>query len=271
MKKNIYTILAVTFVVLIGAISSSQRTSSNKAREAVNTQAPATTQPKSQIKDSQEVASKVDLYTVVRVVDGDTVDVKIGDKVERLRLIGIDTPETVDPRKTVQCFGAEASNKAKTILTGKKVSLQADPTQDNRDKYGRLLRYVYLENGTNFNKMMITEGYAHEYTYYVPYQMQSEFKAAQKDAEQNRRGLWSPATCNGVTSSGQKVATPTSGGTNSAAPTPQGSSCNPNYTPCIPNSSTDLNCSDISIKVRVVGTDVYHLDRDGDGFGCDAN
>src|SRR3989338_322463 len=103
------------------------------------------------------------LYPVVKVIDGDTIDVKIGTKIERIRMVGMDTPEIVDPRKAVQCFGKEASNRTKLLLTGKSVALQSDPTQGERDKYGRLLRYVILD-GLNFNKRLIAEGYAHEYT-----------------------------------------------------------------------------------------------------------
>lgn len=140
------------------------------------------------------------LYPVTKVIDGDTIDVQIGKKVERIRMIGMDTPETVDPRKPVQCFGKEATNKAKTILTGKKVRLESDPISGERDKYGRLLRYVYLENGTSFEKLMISDGYAHEYTYNsIPYKYQADFKKAQKDAQTKKRGLWSPASCNGNT------------------------------------------------------------------------
>lgn len=136
-------------------------------------------------------------YSVSRVIDGDTIDVSIDGKVERLRLIGIDTPETVDPRKPVECFGVEASNKAKTLLIGKKVSLESDDSQGELDKYNRLLRYVFLEDGTNINLLMIKEGYAHEYTYNLPYKYQTEFKNAQKQAEANKAGLWSLNACNG--------------------------------------------------------------------------
>ncbi|MFA6273647.1 MAG: thermonuclease family protein [Candidatus Paceibacterota bacterium] len=135
-------------------------------------------------------------YSVVKVVDGDTIDVSINGKTERLRLIGINTPETVDPRKPVECFGVEASNKAKSLLSNKKVGLESDPSQGERDKYDRLLRYVYLEDGTNFNLLMIKEGYAYEYTYDLPYRYQTNFKEAQKYAQDNKLGLWGD-TCDG--------------------------------------------------------------------------
>jgi micrococcal nuclease len=135
------------------------------------------------------------LYSVLSIVDGDTIKVKDGDRSETIRLIGVDTPETVDPRKPVQCFGIEASNKVKALLTGKRVRLQSDPSQEDKDKYNRLLRYVFLEDGTNLNLLLISEGYAHEYTYDVPYALQKEFQTAEKSARENEKGLWSPTAC----------------------------------------------------------------------------
>lgn len=136
-------------------------------------------------------------FKVVKVVDGDTIDVEINGKIERLRLIGIDTPETVDPRKSVQCFGRESSNKAKELLLGQFVNLESDDTQGERDKYKRLLRYVFLPDGTNFNLYMIAEGYAHEYTYQDPYKYQYDFKEAERLARENNKGLWNPSACSG--------------------------------------------------------------------------
>lgn len=135
------------------------------------------------------------LYQVTAVVDGDTFKVLINGVQETIRLIGIDTPETVDPRKPVQCFGMEASNKAKALLTGKKVRLEADSTQGELDKYGRLLRYVFLEDGTFFSKLMISEGYAREYTYDSAYKYQADFKKAELDAKTAKRGLWADDAC----------------------------------------------------------------------------
>jgi len=145
------------------------------------------------------------LVKVLRVIDGDMIE---AEDLGKVRLIGIDTPETVDPRKPVQCFGKEASGKAKEMLLGKKVHLESDPTQGDKDKYNRALRYVFLEDGTNFNKWMIENGYAHEYTYNIPYKYQREFKDAEKSARDNNRGLWASDTCAGNTN---PVATQSSG------------------------------------------------------------
>ena len=139
------------------------------------------------------------LYAVSSVTDGDTLKVNINGTVQTVRLIGMDTPETVDPRKPVQCFGKEASNKAKELLSGRKVRIEKDQTQGELDKYGRTLAYVYRDDGLFYNKYMIEQGYAHEYTYNTPYKYQSEFKTAEKSARENQSGLWSPTTCSGNT------------------------------------------------------------------------
>ena len=132
---------------------------------------------------------------VVRVVDGDTITVNVNGDEEKVRFIGINTPESVDPRSPVQCFGLEASTRTKQLLDGKKIFLEADPSQTDRDKYNRLLRYVFLEDGTNINLELIQEGYAHEYTYDVPYRYQKQFKQAQKDASNAKIGLWADDAC----------------------------------------------------------------------------
>lgn len=144
---------------------------------------------------TENISEDKTLYSVVKVIDGDTVIVLIDGKNETLRLIGIDTPEMVDPRKPVQCFAKEASEKAKNTLTGQKVRLESDQTQGDKDKYNRLLRYIFLADGTSFNKMMIEQGFAHEYTYNLPYKYRDEYISAQKNAKANDLGLWAPDAC----------------------------------------------------------------------------
>ncbi|MEK7524235.1 MAG: thermonuclease family protein [Patescibacteria group bacterium] len=139
-------------------------------------------------------AAKTTFYKVTRVIDGDTIEVKIGAKKEKVRLIGIDTPETVDPRKPVQCFGKEASDKAKELMQGKKVRLEADKTNSNRDKYKRLLRYVYLKDASFVNEYMVKEGYAHAYIQF-PFEHMAEFEQYQKEAIEGEKGLWDPKVC----------------------------------------------------------------------------
>ncbi len=136
-------------------------------------------------------------YTVTKVTDGDTLHIEMNGQNEKVRLIGINTPETVDPRRTVECFGKEASTRMKELVGGKIVRLEYDETQSTRDAYDRLLAYVYLEDGQMVNRKMIAEGYAYEYTYLTPYKYQKEFRQVQTLARTSARGLWAPDTCNG--------------------------------------------------------------------------
>ena len=132
---------------------------------------------------------KQESVEVVKVIDGDTVRVKVNGKEESVRLIGIDTPEKNE------CFEKEATEKAKELMENKKIKLEADDSQDNRDKYDRLLRYIYLEDGTLINEKLIEEGYGTEYTYKIPYKFQTEFKAAEKIAKGEKMGIWADGVC----------------------------------------------------------------------------
>lgn len=238
--------------------------------------------------------------TLLSVTDGDTVKVTLNGRTENVRLIGVDTPETVDPRSPVQCFGREASDYAKSALTpGLTVGLESDPTQDNRDKYDRLLRYIWLPDGVLFNLQTIAAGYAHEYTYSQPYKYQSQFKDAERQAREAEIGLWSPTTCAGNTQQAaaqpapapapqQPPAQPAPGvvvpapappqpaprqpAAPAPAPAPARGNCDPSYpTVCIAPYPPDLDCGDISYtNFRVVGRDPHRFDGDKDGVGCES-
>lgn len=151
--------------------------------------------PSAEAPSTQSSIASTTLYSVVKVVDGDTIHIDIDGKKETVRLTGMNTPETVDPRRPVECFGKEASAKAKELLDGQQVRIETESSQGERDKYGRLLGYVTREDGLLFNKYMISEGYAYEYTYRLPYKYQAEFRTAQKEAEAAGRGLWAPGVC----------------------------------------------------------------------------
>ena len=128
--------------------------------------------------------------TVERVIDGDTIRVRVQGKEYTVRLIGVDTPETVHPTKAVQHFGAEASAYTKAALEAKTVTLEADPTGDTRDRYGRWLRYVHLD-GENFNARLIREGYGHAIRRFR-YSLKAQFIRLEDSARKAGRGLWSP-------------------------------------------------------------------------------
>ena len=123
---------------------------------------------------------------VVRVVDGDTL---LLDRKERVRLIGVDTPETVDPRRPVERFGKEASAFTKRMAEGKQVRLEYD--QDRRDRFGRTLAYVYLEDGTFLNAEIVKQGFGHAYTQF-PFKYMREFRGYEREAREAQRGLWKP-------------------------------------------------------------------------------
>jgi micrococcal nuclease len=136
--------------------------------------------------------------SVTHVVDGDTLDVKIdGDGTARIRLLGVNTPEVVDPRKPVECFGKEASAFTKSLLTiGKRVRIDADPQADERDKYGRLLRSVILEDGTDLNATLVANGYAQAYlSFPLNPERKRQITKLQNEAKASQRGLWAPGAC----------------------------------------------------------------------------
>jgi micrococcal nuclease len=211
--------------------------------------------------------------TVVEVVDGDTIKVSVAGRTETIRIIGIDTPEVVDPREPVQCFGREASAKAKELLSGQQVRLVADPTQGERDKYNRLLRYVDLADGTDYGLWMIANGYAHEYTYNIPYQRQAQYKQAYREAREKSLGFWAPDTCAGdTTKPAGASATPTKQAAPAATPTmPTQQNCDPAYPDvCIAPPPPDLDCSDIPYRnFKVLPPDPHRFDSDKDGIGCE--
>jgi micrococcal nuclease len=131
------------------------------------------------------------LYRVVKMLDGDTLVTNAAGHEVTVRLIGMDTPEVVDPRKPVQCFGPEASHKAKELLLEKEVYLEKEKAKGDYDVYGRVLAYAHLSSGEFYNKHMIENGFAKEYTFNrEEYKYQKEFKEAQAIAKKEKRGMW---------------------------------------------------------------------------------
>jgi len=170
-KKSL--ILGAILLILVGFIAG--RIDNRKVETIQPTQAPTLTTAPSPL---------IETFKVTRVIDGDTIEIETG---ERVRYLGIDTPETVDPRKPVQCFGTEAAKKNKELVEGKEVRLEKDIT--NKDKYGRLLRYVYV--GDIFvNLELVKQGFATSYTYPPDVKYQKEILAAEEEAREANRGLW---------------------------------------------------------------------------------
>jgi endonuclease YncB( thermonuclease family) len=186
--------------------------------------------------------------TVSRIVDGDTLDVTLNSgKRERVRVIGIDTPERG------ACYFDQASQRAATLALGKRVVLLGDATQDTRDRYGRLLAYVDIGGSQDLGARLVREGYAAVYVFRRPFARLASYQAAAASAKTARAGAHTAC------------AAPAS------APAPA-TGCHPNYSKCLPIVS-DLDCPDIramgKAPVQVLGADPYRLDGDNDGFGCE--
>lgn len=136
---------------------------------------------------------------VIRVVDGDTVEARLDEGTgAKVRLLGVNTPESVDPRRPIECFGKEASKYTETLAEGKRVRLEPDPQADEVDKYGRLLRNVILEDGTDVNAALVRDGYAYAYLDFpLNRERKAELARLQDEARLAERGLWNPDTCSG--------------------------------------------------------------------------
>jgi micrococcal nuclease len=211
--------------------------------------------------------------TVSAVIDGDTVRVSVRGFDTPVRLLGIDTPETRDPRKPVQCYGPQATAMTRRLLpVGRRVIVRSDPTQATRDRYARFLGYVFradrpLAPNRSVNHTLVRTGRAKVYVYGgVRFAAARPYFRAQNRARRAKAGLWGPP-CNrnttkpAVRTRPARVARPDTGG-----------ACDPNYAgACLPVHPPDVNCRDISARdIRVVGTDVHHLDVDRDGIACES-
>lgn len=136
------------------------------------------------------------LYAIVKVVDGDTIKVDVEGTLETVRIVGINTPETVDPRNPVECMGSQASQNMKVLVENQQVRLESDPTQTDRDRYGRLLRFVFLADGTDVGKAQIAAGFAYESLYSSkPHRYRDAYVEAQVTAQHAKRGLWNEQSC----------------------------------------------------------------------------
>lgn len=189
-------------------------------------------------------------YQVAAVVDGDTIKVDYHGKTTSVRLIGVNTPETVDPRKDVECFGEEASQFLRSLLEGKAVRLEPDISQSDRDKYDRLLRYIYLD-GEDVSLTIIQNGYGYEYTYNVPYQKQVRYRAAQTEAENGKRGLWADGVCTKSEPVATKPQTPENEPANTSKPQ--------NTAPVVTAPATSTQHCKIKGNISSSGEKIYHM------------
>lgn len=133
----------------------------------------------------------VGTYKIVSFADGDTIVVDMQGTEEIVRFIGVDTPETHKPNSPVECYGPEASTYTKQRIGSDRVKLVADTLTTNRDRYNRLLRYVYLQDGTLLNQELVNKGYAFAYAF--PFAKSNDFATSMQQAQKDKSGLW--GTC----------------------------------------------------------------------------
>ena len=196
---------------------------------------------------------------VTRVIDGDTVEVSLNGESLTVRYIGIDTPETKHPSKPIECFGPEASQFNEELVAGKQVLLEKDTT--DKDRYGRLLRYVWIEGGGLVNQVLVENGYARVSTYPPDVKYESLLIESESSAQADGIGRW--GACSEPRRSNTEKVVPGDGQV--------GDNCSPYYpTLCIPPLPPDLDCFDISgVNFQVLQPDPHRLDGDGDGIGCE--
>lgn len=234
--------------------------------------------------------------SVIRVVDGDTIHVLLDDTDDTIRLIGVDTPETVDPRKPVACFGQEASAFTKLLLApSTEVWLEKDVSET--DRYQRLLRYIWITYDPSdarfagligvdsvkagqlilFNQLLVSQGYAASSAYPPDVKYQSTFIEDQTSAREGGRGLWGACSAFGIPAGNEPGSVDPASTQVSTIPAREaegGGQCDPSYPGvCIPPVSQvgDLNCGDVpSRRFEVVPPDPHGFDRDGDGVGCES-
>ncbi|MFC0189252.1 thermonuclease family protein [Fictibacillus aquaticus] len=145
---------------------------------------PNTTEQKTEIGSGKRIPVKL-----VKVIDGDTVKIKINNHEETVRFLLVDTPESVHPTRPVQPFGIEASQFTKKLMSNGKTEIELDVSE--RDKYGRLLAYVYV-NGSSVQEALLREGLARVAYVYAPNtKYADEYRIIQSEAQQNEKGIWS--------------------------------------------------------------------------------
>ncbi len=147
----------------------------------------------------QVTANQPGLYAVAHFVDGDTIAVTMNGHVEKVRFIGVDTPETHKPNTPVQCYGPAAAAFTQATIGQNQVRLVSDSLSTDRDRYDRLLRYVYLPDGTLVNEKLIQNGYGFYYPYF-PFTKSEQFASDEAAAMATHKGLW--GNCHPTATSG---------------------------------------------------------------------
>ena len=174
-------------------LNTSEISEENSSHSLTSSETDIYSSKNSETESAKNSSSDKNLYQIEYVYDGDTYQIWINGKKEKIRVLGIDTPEKTGGFRPEGCFGNDASAYAKKQLRNKKVGLLQPKNHESTDKYGRLLRYVFL-NGEDFGAHLIKEGYAFSYKRF-PHPRLKYYNQLEKEAQKNKKGMWNPDNC----------------------------------------------------------------------------
>jgi micrococcal nuclease len=287
--RRVWIALAICGLVVSGCVSPSalpdaSSTSATTPEPTTPNRATAAPRGTSAATDAPTLADPSRMRAqVLSVTDGDTIRVSIDNRSVAIRYIGIDTPETVDPRTSVECFGREAAAFNRQLVEGKTVELEKDVSE--LDRFGRTLRYVWIERGSEMvmvNEELVRNGFATSSTYPPDVKHQERLRGLEAAARAQGLGLWG-AVCAAPTVAPLPFVAPTVAPRTAApatrtptaaprtpAPTARGN-CDASYpTVCIPSAPPDLDCGEIPFRrFTVRPPDPHRFDGDRDGIGCE--
>jgi micrococcal nuclease len=251
----------VTVTVTPKAENVAARAPSNEAPSKRETP-PAEPEEQGSLSEGNADERRGPLVTVSRVIDGDTVEVSLRSRTVDVRLIGIDTPETVHPSEPVGCYGPAASDFVTRTLEGQRVRLEFDV--ERTDQYGRTLAYIWMD-GSLFNRVLVERGFAQVTIFPPDDKYAGRLRAAEDRAKRADNGAWGTCPYFGAPATGGTGDGPDSNESVAAG------NCDPNYQgACIPRYPPDLDCSEVSASgFQSTGSDPHGFDDDADGTGCE--
>ncbi|MBI4057696.1 thermonuclease family protein [Candidatus Microgenomates bacterium] len=258
------TLTIIFSFILTGVLVDKFPTSPKQTAQVGSVSTETTPTPASTVSSASSLTPdpNITIAKVINVVDGDTFKLDSGKVV---RMIGIDTPETVHPSRPVQCYGEEASSKTEELIEGKEIKLEKDVSEV--DKYGRLLRYVYA--GDLFvNEYLVREGFAMSSSYPPDIKYQDKFVEAQKKAQEENKGLWNTSACPSPTPRPTATPKPTTTTYSTPKPTTSSDSSSNSYTCNCSKTCPNLSCAEAQYQLNVCGCSARDADRDG--IACDS-
>lgn len=280
--SRLHKLLAVATVLGVAACgTSAPQTAPPSATTAPPSATRAASPPTAILAADGPAQSATDEAAVVRVIDGDTIEVEIDGGTFTVRYIGMDTPETKAPNTPVEFMGPQATAANAGLVEGATVYLERDVS--DTDRFGRLLRYVWLDRGEQgwllVNLRLVERGFAQVSTFPPDVKYQDLFLAAQQEARDGAVGLWGTVPTEPPVATAKPTAVPTAKPTAKPTARPTAKStkqpvanCDPSYpNVCIPSYPPDLDCGDIPYRrFDVIGSDPHGFDGDGDGIGCES-